>query len=57
MIEIKDDNPMDDDLLGAKFGDSAKTRFPRTHFPNYQFIKVQLDCSRDCESYSIMQLF
>ena len=46
MIEIKDDNPMDDDLLGAKFGDSAKTRFPRTHFPNDQLIKIQLDCNR-----------
>ena len=40
MIEIKDDNPTDDDLLGAKFGDSAKTRFPRTHFSNDQFRKT-----------------
>ena len=29
MIEIKDDNPINDDLLDAKFGDSAKTRFPK----------------------------
>ena len=42
MIEIKDDNPMDDDILGAKFGDSAKTRFPRTHFSNDQFRKTPI---------------